>query len=172
MARSMSTPARSRQRLPLPVVVPHNPVILYLWSLSGDEYDHRYKITGLGPGIIHRQGIRSGVGNASQVTVKRMERRHSSTEKSSLLPWAQHIPSSNLPWLAGQSGNGNRSALPGAGGFPLLGKVGGVGGPHRWAPAHEPQLWSPAGATLTSGERSISHPRALSPHLFVSHGDR
>src|SRR5699024_8784719 len=61
-------------------------------------------------------------GNASQVTVKRMERRHSSTEKSSLLPWAQHIPSSNLPWLAGQSGNGNRSALPGAGGFPSSGR--------------------------------------------------
>ncbi len=24
-----------------------NPVILYLWSLSGAEHDHRYKITGL-----------------------------------------------------------------------------------------------------------------------------
>lgn len=57
-------------------------MILYLWALSGAKHDHRYKITGLRPGVIHRPGIRSSVGNASQVTVKRMEHRHSSTEKT------------------------------------------------------------------------------------------
>src|SRR5699024_9157682 len=52
-AQSTRSPRSSPRCTVPPLLHPSIPVILYLWSFSGAEHDHRYKITGGGG---HRSG--------------------------------------------------------------------------------------------------------------------